>query len=298
MPVEPVTPPDSTTWRILHFPVVLMILAMVWIVAAGLGVNSVEPALRSFHRVPGGRYLGPLFGAIAIVTIYWIFVRIVERRRDIEELGGTGWLREIVLGLGAGLGLSVASFAILNVVGGVRVYGYNPPLVLLFPLVVQCCGAIVLEIVLRGFFFRQVERLLGSWLSLILSAIAFGSFALLRETFEPFAMVADILNAGIMFAAMYMVTRRLWAAIGLHAAWSLARIALYGSPMAANGPSGLVLSEVVGPDWLTGGRNGPYASLPALACSAVLVTVLLIIAIRRGHIVRPIWQRGRSTKGQ
>lgn len=296
MPVEPVTPPGSTTWRILHFPVVLIILAVGWIVAAGLGVNLVEPALRSFNHVPGGRYLGPMFGATAIVAIYWVFVRFVERRRDIEELGTSGSLGELVLGFGAGLGLSAISFAILFIIGGVHVYGYNPPRVLLFPLVVQCCGAIILEIVLRGFFFRQVERLLGSWLSLILSAIAFGSLALLRDTFEPFAMVADILNAGILFAAMYMVTRRLWAVIGLHAAWSLARIALYGSPMTANGPRGLVLSQVIGPDWLTGGRNGANASVPALVCSAVLVTILLITAVRRGHIVRPIWQRGRSTK--
>lgn len=294
MPVEPITPPDSSAWRFVHFPVMLGLVAAGLLLAAVLAIDLLGLVLQFFTYIPGGRYLVPLIGLAAVITVYWVFVRIIERRPAIDELGASGWLKEFGLGLCGGLALALATFALQGVLGDVRIFGFNPPQVMLLPIVVQICTAAILEIVLRGIAFRQGERLLGSWLSLAASVIAFGVAALVSGHAEPFSMLAYVLHPGLVCTALYMVTRRLWAAIGLHAAWNLGLIALDGVATSDSGPHGLVLSRVVGPDWLTGAGANAETSAPALAVNALLTIVLLAIAVRRGRIVRPLWLRGRS----
>jgi membrane protease YdiL (CAAX protease family) len=166
---------------------------------------------------------------------------------------------------------------------------------MLLPFVVKLSTAIILVIIVCGLGFRLVERLLGSWLSLLLTMIFFGVVRLFGDDATPLAVLAVALEAGLLFAVLYMVTRRLWAAIGLQAAWKFAQVGLYGDAMTSGRPRGFLLSSLEGPDWLTGGRGGTDASVPALVLAALLVVALLAVAVRRGQIVRPVWQRGRTT---
>jgi membrane protease YdiL (CAAX protease family) len=296
MPVEPVTPPDSRVWRVIHLPMILAIVAAGLLFVAALAIAPLGMGFRSLTHVPGARYLLPLIGAAVTIALYCLFVRVVERRSYIEELGTRGWLKELGLGLCGGLALSFATFAILLLCGGLRIVGFNPPEVMVLPLVVQLSTAIILEIVVCGLGFRLVERLLGTWLSLLLLMIFFGALRLIVGTATPLAVFAVALEAGLLFAVLYVVTRRLWAAIGLNAAWKFAQIAFYGNAMTTGGQRGFVLSSLEGPDWLTGGYAGADASIPAIALAALVVLALLVVAVRRGQIVRPVWQRGRITQ--
>ncbi|WP_294042564.1 type II CAAX endopeptidase family protein [Sphingomonas sp.] len=286
MPIEPVTPPDSKVWRVIHFPAMLAVCALGLLGAAVLGIKLLGVGFGYLTYVPGARYLVPLIGATAVILVYFIFVRIIERRRDFEELGTAGWLTEVALGFGGGLAMCLMVFAVQAAAGTVGIVGFNLSRELLAPIVTQVCTAICLELVLRGLFFRLTERLLGSWMALLASAAFFGGSALLSGMPTNSALAAG-LQSGLLFAALYMVTRRLWAAIGLHAAIGVAQVNLYGT-------GGLIASRVAGPDWLTGGAGGVDASLPGLAITGLLVTALLATAIRRGRIVRPIWRSGRS----
>jgi hypothetical protein len=286
MPIEPVTPPGSKVWRVIHFPVMLAVCALGLLTAATLGIKLLGLGLGYFPYVPGARYLVPLIGAAAIILVYLVFVRIVERRRDIEELGSAGWLTEVGLGVGAGLALCLTVFVVQAAAGVVSIEGFTSPRELLAPVVTQVSTAICLELVLRGLFFRLAERLLGSWMALLASAALFCGGVLLAGMPTSLALAAG-LQSGLLFAAVYMVTRRLWAAIGLHAGFGVALVGLYG----AKGP---VISRLAGPDWLTGGAGGADASLPGLVITALVVAALLTTAIRRGRIVRPMWRSGRS----
>ena len=286
MPIEPVTPPDSKVWRVIHFPVMLAVCALCLLAAAVLGTKLLGLGLGYFTYVPGARYLVPLIGAAAVIVVYLVFGRIVERRRDFEELGGADWLTEVGLGFGGGLALCLTGFGIQAAAGVVSIEGFTLSRELLAPVVTQVCTAICLELVLRGLFFRLAERLLGSWMALLASVAFFGGGVLLGGMPTSSALAAGF-QTGLLFAAVYMVTRRLWAVIGLHAAIGVAQVELYGA-------NGFVVSRLAGPDWLTGGVGGADASLPGLAITALLVAALLATAIRRGRIVRPIWQSGRS----
>ncbi len=286
MPITPVTPPDSKVWRVIHFPVILGVCALFLLAAAVQGSKLVLGlGAQYLTNMPGARYIVPLIVTAAVVLVYFVFVRIVERRRDFEELDRVGWLTELSLGFAIGVALYLTIFAIQAAAGVVSIQGFNVSRELLPPIVAQVCAAIWLELVLRGLFFRLTERLLGSWLALLASA-AFFFGGVLLDGMPLTSALAAMFQSGLLLAAVYMVTRRLWAAIGLHAAIGLTAVQLYG-------PNGLVISHVAGPDWLTGGVGSVDSSLPGLVLTALLTVVMLAVAIRRGRIVRPIWRSGR-----
>lgn len=287
MPIEPVTPPDSKVWRVIHFPVMLAVFAVCLLVAAMQGSKLLLGFGAGYlGNMPGARYLVPLIVTAAVVLVYLVFVRIVERRRDFEEFGGADRLVEAGLGFGGGLALCLAVFAVQAAAGAVSIEGFTVSRELLPPVVAQICMAICLELVLRGLFFRLAERLLGSWIALLVSAVFFGGGVWVDGSPTTSALAAA-LQSGLLFAAVYMVTRRLWAVIGLHAAIGISLVELYS-------PRGLIVSRITGPDWLTGGAGGADASLPGLVITALVIAALLATAIRRGRIVRPIWRSGRS----
>lgn len=293
LPTEPNTPPGSRVWRVVHFPLVLLAVASAMLTLGGLALTSI------MHMVDGGHPTGVdlpgrMLGTAIVVLVYWLFVRFVERRRTIAEFGRHRWLRELAAGWLGGFALFSAVVAAIALLGGYRVIGTNPASVVLVPLVVTACTGVTEEIILRGVFFRLLERLCGSWIALALSAALFGAAHLGNPNATPFAGFAIALEAGVMLAALYMVTRRLWAAIGLHAAWNLAQGAVYGIAVSGFAQRGLLRPLIAGPDLLTGGSFGAEASLPALVIDTAFGIALLVVAARRGRIVAPMWARGRS----
>lgn len=298
LPTEPNTPPGSRVWRVVHFPLVLLVIAIAMLVLSGLLSGAITVALVGRgHRLPGAPITGAIEGALFVSLVYWLFVRFVERRRRVEEFGRRGWFAELGAGWLAGLALFSVVFAIIALLGGYRILGTNAPAVLLAPFVLSLCTGVVEEILLRGLFFRLVERLLGSWIALALSALLFGAAHLANPNATPFAALAIALEAGVMLAALYMVTRRLWAAIGLHAAWNFAQGGIYGIAVSGFASNGLLRPETVGSELLTGGRFGAEASLPSILIDTAFGIALLVVAVRRGRIVAPIWARERRAQG-
>ena len=144
---------------------------------------------------------------------------------------------------------------------------------------------------LRGLFFRIIENWLGSWVALALSAALFGALHLGNPNATLVAGGAIAIEAGVMLAAIYMVTRRLWAAIGLHAAWNFTQGGVFGIPVSGFDVQGLLVPRITGSELLTGGDFGAEASLPAMLICTAFGIVLLVIAARRGQVIQPYWRR-------
>lgn len=99
-----------------------------------------------------------------------------------------------------------------------------------------------------------------------------------------------------MLAAIYVITRRLWAAIGVHAAWNFTQGGIYGIPVSGGAMNGVLVPRISGSDLLTGGPFGAEASLPAVAVAMVIGSLILFTAYRRGGFVAPFWLRSRKVK--
>ncbi|HVI99158.1 MAG TPA: type II CAAX endopeptidase family protein [Sphingomonas sp.] len=295
LPTEPNTPPSSTVWKVIHFPLVLLVIGMVFMFVAasltGVGTGLLQkaglPSVGPATVVPGA------LGAALFTGAYLAFVKLVERRTP-TAFGLAGWAKELGAGLLIGFLIFSAIVGVMALFGGYRVVGTRGLEVLWPVLGISLISGFPEEIVLRGVVFRLLERWLGSWIALAISALLFGAGHLANPNASWFAAICIAFEAGIMLAAAYMVTRRLWAAIGIHAAWNFTQGGIYGIAISGLDTQGVFVPRIAGSDLLTGGAFGAEASLPALILATALGVVLLVIAHRKGNFVAPFWMRRRA----
>ena len=264
---------------------VLIVLAAAPIVAFLIGVSAAAAAL---GLSPSGSVV-PLVAAAGALAIYVAYVRWVERR-PIHELSSPGAAAE--LGRGAALGalLFAATIAVLWALGAAEIARGNGSEVG-FALAGAISAAVVEEILFRAILFRLVERSLGTWLALALSAALFGAIHAFNHGATVVSTIAIALEAGVLLAAAFATTRRLWLPFGLHAAWNFTEGGVFGARVSGGARDGLLASRFEGTPWITGGEFGPEASILAIAICLTAGIALLIAARRRGQFLPPWWRR-------
>jgi uncharacterized protein len=247
----------------------------------------------AFH--PGPELLS-VFRRVGILLTavmgYWAFVHWHEKREATELR-----LRpsQLMLGGASGAALVALPMAVLFALGAyepVLFRGASPALLGIAALI--GIAAILEELTYRCLLFRVVERAWGTKVALAVQAVVFALVHL--ENVEQggisdvVTMLIGVTLAGLLWAAVFVLTRNLWAAAANHAAWNFT-ILLAGVPL-----SGIedwrklapLESRFAGPDWLTGGMFGPESSLLVIASTTVAVVLLLRAARRRGAFFVPV----------
>lgn len=235
-------------------------------------------------------------------AVYIGLVRLVERR-PVTELALPGMGRELGTGIIIGTGLYTACILLLMVMGIYKIDGLNPVSYLLPALALPLSSGIFEELLFRGVLFRIVEEWLGSWISLVVSSLVFGLVHLMNPAATVMGAVFISVEAGVLLAAAYMLTRRLWMSMGFHIAWNYTQSGVF-SGIVSGGyvEPGLIKPVIDGPTLLTGGGFGVESSVIAFVLCTVTGAALLVLATRRGHIVPPFWKRkaapARSKEGR
>jgi len=275
--------------RIARHPMFRLLIAFLFVVGSYAIAFGVGHALGP-HKGPWLMLFASVCVAVIFVASYALFCRFVEQR-PVVEFALPGAATELGAGIATGLLLFSAVVAVIAAFGGYSVVGTRGAAVLVPALAISIASGFSEEIIFRGWFFRLVEQWLGTWIALILSAALFGALHLGNENASLLAGAAIALEAGIMLAAIYLITRRLWAAIGVHAAWNFAQGGIYGIPVSGGAMDGVLVPRISGPDLLTGGAFGAEASLPAIVVATGFGIVMLVVAYRRGGFVAPLWLR-------
>lgn len=278
-------------WKFLQFPVTRIVLLIAAIAAIVIVLLFLPPAARIHsHSIAGiGRAvfeIGCLCGAYVFLAGY------LEQRRVTEFCLHRAW-REF--GSGFLLGFVLFSSTILTLYWlGLAEFDHSGSLGgLVYPLAAALATAFLEEIAVRGVLFRIIEESLGSWIALGLSAAAFGALHAANPGATLISCVAIALEAGVLLAAAYMYTRRLWLAIGLHTAWNFTEGGVFGASVSGGHSRGLLTTHLSGPELLSGGPFGPEASVVAVVICLTAAVVLLVLAARRGRIVKfPAGRRG------
>ena len=271
-------------YRVISFAPVRATLGFFW-VGGAIGLGSATAAL-----LPrGGEVLAPLVLAGGALVGYYSFVRVVERRPCVE-LVSRGWLAEALTGAAVGFGLFGIVIGILFLLGVYSVSNLNDVSVVIPALMTALMAGITEEILIRAVAFRILEEWLGSWLALGFSAALFGLMHLPNPQATIVSSAAITLEAGVMLAAAYMVTRRVWLAIGIHVAWNFAQGGIFGVAASGVNSAGYLDGYLDGPPILSGGAFGPEASIVAVVVCLVAGLFLLRIAHSRRHILRPSWR--------
>ena len=272
--------------RFVRFPPVLLFLGFLWVglcIGMGAGLGSLLlPDTKVWAK--------PLLMGLTALVGYGAFVRLIERRR-VTELAGAGAGRELGLGLALGLGLFSSVIGVLWLAGCYTVTGSNPAEVMGPALALAIMAGVTEELLIRGLAFRILEAWLGSWIALVLTAALFGALHLPNPGATLTSATAIALEAGVMLAAAFMLTRRLWLAIGIHAGWNFTQTGLFGVATSGQAGTGLLQGELSGPAWLSGGGFGPEASAVAVVVCMAMGLTLLWLAHRRGQFMAPSWRR-------
>ena len=251
------------------------------------------------HRItlfPIGLLVGSAITAAIGLAGYWGLMRLV-RRRTIRELSGPGRLRELGAGLGWGTALMVSVFAVLAALGSYRITAVGWDKGILVGLAGGVMAGVGEELLFRGVLLRLLEAWLGSWWALGMTAALFGAMHLSNPGATAFGAAAIALEAGILLGACYLVTRRLWLAIGLHAAWNFVQGGIFGSDISGTGSGrGLFEASFSGSDILTGGSMGVEGSVVAVVICMAAGAAMAVTAHRRGLIVLPVWRRRRDSQ--
>lgn len=286
----------SLVWRIIHFPPMTLVVAIGFMALASALATGLAAAVGARSDGHWAIVGGSLVAAVFVIA-YIGFTRLIEHR-PVAEFALNGALLELLAGLAAGALLFATVIGVIALAGGYRVIGTQSAEIL-YPIIgISIVSGVTEEIMLRGLFFRILEGWLGSWIALFLSAVLFGALHLGNPNASLVAGGAIAIEAGVMLAAVYMVTRRLWAAIGLHAAWNFTQGGVFGVAVSGIETQGLLIPRITGPEWLTGGEFGAEASLPAVIICTLFGVAMLVVAARRGQVVKPFWARPAQDAGE
>ena len=229
------------------------------------------------------KLVAAIAGCIALLAAYFAMVRFGERR-SVRELG----LRHVPQDLMAGLAIGAAVMAVI--VAALWTFGW----VTVEPKAIQGASlalrdsirsGVLEELVLRLVFFRLLWRAFGIWPALIIAPLLFGALHLANPDSSLFAAACLIAGEGIGIG-LYLITGRIWAPIGMHAAWNFTQGWVFGAAVSgtvgiAGGP--LMLKPVSGvAESLSGGGFGPEASVAALILSLIASAIFVGFAWKRG----------------
>jgi membrane protease YdiL (CAAX protease family) len=244
-------------------------------------------------------YLPVVFELIPAVSAYVFVVMVIERRQPAIEYAPRRWAG-LLPGLALGAVVCLVVTGIIWLLGGITFVGVdeNPPWLSRLVSLGLVAG-VAEEIVLRGVLFRYVESVLGTWASVGVSAVIFGALHLSNENATLTGAAAIALEAGVMFAVLYALTRSLWVVVGVHAGWNL--VQGLGLGIVVSGSSdvgtGFLVSHPRGPELVSGGSFGIEASVVSVVVWLLVAALLSWRLVRSGGIVAPAWVRHRRLPG-
>ncbi|QTN26546.1 CPBP family intramembrane metalloprotease [Rhodoferax sp. AJA081-3] len=283
------SPQPGRFYRAVLFPPVRAVLGFFWVggaIGMGAGLASLLPEnLQAWS---------PLLLALGSLVGYYTFVRVVERR-PVTELWSVGWLLEAVAGIAIGVALFSVVIGILFLLGSYTATVAASTAGVMPALTAAVMAGVTEELLIRAVAFRILESWLGSWIALAISAILFGVMHLPNPEATALSSAAIALEAGVMLAAAYMLTRRVWLAIGIHMAWNFTQSGIFGAPTSGVPSPGFLEGQLHGPALLSGGSFGPEASIVAVTVCLALGLYMLRLAHARGHILKPSWRRVEAT---
>jgi len=214
------------------------------------------------------------FVLVAIVAVI-LYLNALMENRSLLELNLKSALIELPIGLILGLFTFSTVVLIMWLLGVLQFEGMNAfsNMLNMFPLLLS-------------------EEMAGTWIAIIIQAALFGLVHAGNENATAFSTFAIAVEAGILLVAVYMLTRRLWMAIGLHFAWNWVQGPFFGIPVSGHDINGLFETTITGPEYLSGGAFGAEASIIALITCTLVGLVILFRAIKiPGNVVKPMWQR-------
>lgn len=269
-----------TRWPLVRFAAYAT-AAVAIIVASTIATRLlVPPAPSPWHELV---WVKNILLPIALFILYAALVRAMERRSATEVSLRKGF-PTFAVGLLIGSGLIGAAFLILVQLGMAQIAPGTGLDGLGKALAVPMVTAMGEELLFRVILFGLLEEITGSLVAIVLSSAVFGLAHGANPGATPFAIVALSIEAGVMLCLAYMLTRNIWIAVGIHAAWNFTQGFVLGAQDSGmRDPDSYLKVTFSGPDILTGGAFGLEGSVVSLGLTVIVSAVLTVLIVRTGQ---------------
>ena len=286
----------SIKQTLLLHPVVRIILGLLVCFAAFIIVQNVAVKLlgltglnKDFRNLIKG-----IVASVAVIIAYKFFYRKIENR-EITEISVQGIAKDLMLGTLIGVVLQSLTVLVIYLYNGFHVVAVNPVSFIIIPLTVAFAVAIFEEILIRGIIFRIVEEKLGSYISLIISAIIFGALHLMNQESSFISAACVAVEGGLLLGAAYIFARNLWLPIAIHFAWNFMQSGIFGAITSGNEQTNsLFTTKITGPTLITGGTFGPEGTIQAIMFCLLAVIALMYLNVKRNKLIKPWWRKQQS----
>lgn len=277
---------------LIQFPLCRLFIKLIFILVPYYFGQLIATSLGVFFNFTPD-LLGSLLMIIGATASIATYTRFVENRPALE-LSPKHAIQETSFGLLLGALIFSTIVLIMYLIGVLQFEAINSTANLFNFLPKLLIAGFIEEYFFRGIVFKLSEELLGTWIAIIIQAALFGLIHGNNPNATAFSTFAIAIEAGILLVAVYMLTRRLWMAIGLHFAWNWIQGPFFGIPVSGLDINGFFETSRNGPEILTGGAFGAEASIVTLTLCTIIGCLLLAKAVKmNNNIVKPIWIRNR-----
>jgi uncharacterized protein len=240
----------------------------------GMPVNLVRQMSTTDSKTMLYSYTINFTATVFVIYMFWRFVI----KKDFPSIGfiDNSWLKNLVLGLIAGIIAISLGFTISVVFGFVKVENIS----FSYPdfsnyLIIFAFVAISEELMTRGLMLSTLMDGMNDYLALLIVALIFGALHLFNDNVTTLSFI-NICIAGIFLGISYIHNRSLWFPIGLHFTWNFFQGPVFGYEVSGHKNVSIVQQTIHGNDTFTGGEFGFEGSIIAIP--------IMIVAILAIHI--------------
>ena len=281
----------TTKQRILNSPLTRIILGLLLCFTVFILAQQLVGKILDLTTIDKN-YRNLIKGIIAssfVILTYILFYSKYEKRK-IGEFSSKGILKNILLGVVIGTTLQGLTSLVIYFYGNFRIISVNPFSSIITPFAVAFSVAIFEETLLRGIIFRIVEEKLGSYISLLISAIIFGTVHLLNPDSSVISTIC-IGIVGFMLGATYIYSRSLWLPIAIHFSWNFVQSGIFGAITSGNEQtSSLFNTNISGTELITGGAFGPEGTIQAVLFWLLVSITFMVLITKQNKLIKPFWK--------
>lgn len=227
----------------------------------------------------------PLASAVGITAV---FLRLMHNK-SLSTLGlvyDGDSLTRVASGAGIALGCVTAVYLLSMLLGYIEVRRskLSEDCVSCLPLffgglIDFFTAAVFEEVIFRGYVFYLLYVGAGAEVAIVASSLIFAFAHVAKNPRTPPIYTLNAFLFGMLAAVSRHFTGTLWLPIGLHFGWNVVSGPIFGLPYAGRTyEKGVVVSEVSGPAWLTGGLYSLDAGVLGTLALGIAAAGLIAVA--------------------
>lgn len=222
----------------------------------------------------------PLLAVAVLTAAFWF----IEKKKIPLNIASSP-MKNIAVGVIAGIIWLGAAFGILALSGTMKIVGFNPVPMLWLWIISAFLNTIMQELLVRGYLYQLLKANFNTITAVITTTVL---FTLMHGgVFEAGVVpILNVLTMSLLMTAVLEYTRSLTAPIIMHFIWNCVGAIVLGGVSLADDYPNLCTTEFTGNALLSGGEFKMEGSIVVLCLNAALLIVFMLLLKKSGKEIK------------